>query len=236
MSILDQGANYYYRTYADTSGRFSIHNVRASTYALSAWPNGGSIGKVSTVLSVNDVDVHAGRMTRLQSLRWQAQNREQIWQIGLIDRKATGFAYSGPPHQHARADNCPANLTFTVGSSMTGDWCFAQTKLGSWDVDFNLASMPANTSSALLTVSLAGFSSGSSANVLANGERIGNISALASDPSVYRSGTLAGEWHLLEFPINAGVLQQGSNTLTFNLTKSTALRGWIWDSVLLEWA
>lgn len=236
VSTLDQGAHYYYRTYADSKGRFSIDNVRAGTYAVSAWPNGGSVGDVTTVLTVNDVVVKDGNTKDLKSLKWNKQNRKQIWQISKIDRTASGFSYSGPPHEHARAANCPANLTFKPGTSQTSDWCFAQYKLGSWDVDFNISSVPGNTSSALLTVSLAGYSSGSSATIVANGNKIGNISSLASDPGLYRSGTLAGEWHLLEFSIEAGILGEGQNTVSFNVTRSTALRGWMWDSVLLEWA
>jgi len=211
--------------------------VRAGIFGLRAWANGGAIGDVTGQFGVDDVDVAGGKNTTLAPLTWNISGRKQIWQIGSVNRKATGFEASGPPHEHARAAKCPANLTFTIGESGTEDWCFAQTKLGAWNVSFSLPSLPINNSTAaVLTTSLAGWSSGSSIVVLVNDVRVGNLSAIASDPSVYRSGTLAGEWHLFEFAVPGGVLRKGENEVRFNVTKSTALRGVMWDSVVLEWA
>ena len=48
-TTLDQGALYNYRTYADGTGSFRMPNVRRGTYAMQLWPNGGSIGDVTTV-------------------------------------------------------------------------------------------------------------------------------------------------------------------------------------------
>ena len=92
------------------------------------------------------------------------------------------------------------------------------------------------SAAAVLSVSIAGFSS-ASASVSANGKQIGTIpSSIPGDPSTYRSGTLAGEWHYLEFAVPAGVLKKGANTIDFTITKYSLLRGFLWDSVLLEWA
>lgn len=95
--------------------------------------------------------------------------------------------------------------------------------------------------SAVLTVSLAGYSQGTSAEVLVNGaaNRVGNLTsgAIASDQSVYRSATVAGEWHLFEFGFEgAGVLRRGWNTVSFVVTERALWRGFLWDSVVLEWA
>ncbi|RAK76945.1 putative rhamnogalacturonase [Aspergillus fijiensis CBS 313.89] len=239
-STLDQGAWYYYRTYADENGYFTLENVREGTWGLRVFAAGGdAAGGVTSVLEKNNISVHSGEALWLGDVTWAPQGREVIWQIGEVDRKATGFAYSGAPHQFARGLNCPANLTFTVGTSQSKDWCFEQSSLGTWTVEFDL---PRNSTSqgrsAVLSVALAGFSAGSSATVSVNGVSVGAISSsvLASDPSSYRCGTLAGEWHLLEFPVSADALRNGANSVEFTITKSTLFRGWIYDSVLLGWA
>jgi rhamnogalacturonan endolyase len=53
---------------------------------------------------------------------------------------------------------------------------------------------------------------------------------------MYRSGTLAGEWHYYEFPIKNGTLRQGWNTVDFIVTRTTLWHGFLWDSVMLEYA
>ena len=238
---LGQGTTYYYRTYADANGSFHLANVRTGTYTLQAWANGGSIGDVSTVFSQNDVAITEKAETKLGAVTWKTQGRKKIWQIGEVDRKATGFGFSGPPHKHAQITKCPATrFTYTVGKSKTSDWCFGMSN-GTWTVAFELEAAAAAvnqtaSAAAVLSVSIAGFSS-ASASVSANGKQIGSIpSSIPGDPSTYRSGTLAGEWHYLEFAVPAGVLKKGANTIDFTITKYSLLRGFLWDSVLLEWA
>jgi rhamnogalacturonan endolyase len=235
---LDMGRYNYYTTYADKHGYFSFSKVRASTYGLQAWSNGGSIGDVSTVLLQNDVTVSKGKVTSLKTLTWKTQGRKQIFQVGELDRKSLGFQYGGAPHQHALVAKCPANINYIIGKSKTSDWCFGQSAIGSWDIEFNIPKLPAN-SSAVLSVSLAGYSSGvTSAIILNNSTRVGNLTSgsIATDPCLYRSGTTAGEWHYYEFPIANGSLVKGTNTISFNVTRTTLWHGFMWDSVILEYA
>lgn len=166
--------------------------------------------------------------------------REQIFQIGAVDRTTLGFNLGGHPYQHALVDTVPANLTFTVGQSdPASDWYYAQSAIGSWDVVFDLAADAVEQNrSALLTVALAGFSQGSSAGIYVNGEtRVGNLTSasILNDPSLYRSSTIAGEWHLFEFDVDASALTEGTNTVSFVVEQHTQWRGWLWDSVILEW-
>ncbi|KAI0741100.1 putative rhamnogalacturonase [Earliella scabrosa] len=241
-TALDQGTTYYYTTYADKLGYFQFDDVRTGTYGLQAWSNGGKLADVSTSLLQNDVVVskkYGGLFLDLGSFKWALnKGRERIFQVGDFDRKALGFTYGGAPYQHGLVTQCPANLTYTVGKSKTSDWCFGQSALGSWNIDFELKKVPANRS-ALLTVSLAGYSQGTSANILVNGaeNKVGNLTSgqILSDQCLYRSATIAGEWHLLEFPFDGAVLKKGWNTLSFNVTTSTRWRGFLWDSVILEW-
>lgn len=230
------GRYNYYTTYADSDGNFQFVNVRTSSYALQAWSNGGSIRDVSTVLLVNDITVLKGRTTVLRKLIWKTQSRKQIFQIGDLDRKSSGFAYGAAPFQHALVARCPANLAYVVGQSKTDDWCFGQSAIGTWSIEFDLPELQAN-SSTVLSVSLAGYSSGVSSSIfLNNSTQIGNLTSasIATDPCLYRSGTTAGEWHYYEFPIAGGLLTNGSNTIDFTVTRSTLWHGFMWDSIVLE--
>jgi rhamnogalacturonan endolyase len=262
-TALDMGSDYYYTSYADAHGNFEIHDVRAAVYGLQAWSNGGSIADVTTSLLHGDVVVGAGRATDLRNLAWPVSHRTKLFQVGDFDRYSYGFQYGGAPHQHALVDECPADLIYTVGTSSTEDWCFGQSKPGNWTIVFDVASKnsskpwppsspyggtkgtsPANVT---LIVSLAGYSSGTSSSVWANDVLIGSLTsgaaaadgnvtgALANDPCLYRSGTAAGEWRYFEFPFAASVLRNGSNAITFQVTKNSTWHGFMWDSIVLEW-
>jgi rhamnogalacturonan endolyase len=248
-TALDQGRNYYYTTYADENGAFSIDKVRTGSYGLQAWSNGGPIADVSSSLLQNDILVRKSSTTDLQTIPWAVTNKSNIiFRVGSFDRKTDGFALSGPtPFEHGRIAKCPANLTYTVGSSetKTEDWCFGQSALGTHSIIFPISNSTSNTDTnttrpAKLLVSLAGFSSGSSADILLNSRKIGNITSgsalLPSSQDTYRGATRAGEWHLLEFGVERGLLTgDKKNRLHFKVTKSTLWRGWLWDAVILEW-
>jgi rhamnogalacturonan endolyase len=235
ISTLDQGKDYYYTTYADDDGKFSIHDIRTGTYALYAWGNGGAIGDVTTKFTQNDVTISQGKNTNLKDLTWKVtDSQKRIFQIGDFDRKTDGFRLADPskPFEHARISKCPGNLTYTVGSSSTEDWCFGQSAMGTWSINF-----PVETATAAkLTVSLAGFSQGTSCDILLNDVKIGNITSgsLLNSQDTYRGATRAGEWRLLEFGVEEGALKKGKNRLDVKVTRSTQVRGWLWDSVVLD--
>lgn len=232
------GRYYYYTTYADNDGNFEFDNVRSADYALQAWATGHAIRDVTTVLLINDVTVTNQKTTNLGAVTWKTQNRDRIFQVGNMDRTSIGFLYGGAPHEHALVTKCPANLTFVFHDSDTADWCFGQSALGTWTIEFDIRTLPKNAS-AVLSVSLAGYSSGVSSTIIANDlYTIGNLTSanIATDPCMYRSGTLAGEWHYYEFPINSTVLKTGVNTIDFTVTRTTLWHGFMWDSVMLEWA
>jgi rhamnogalacturonan endolyase len=241
-TALDMGRYYYYTTYADSTGSFTIPHVRTATYSLQAWPNGGSIRDVTTTLLINDISVQPTQPTSLGPLLWKTQSRgPQIFQVGDFDRKSLGFAYGGAPRQHALVAKCPANLTHIAGHGNTQEWCFAQSALGTWTIKFHIHSLPPDTS-AILSVSLAGYSSGVSSTILLNNSTvIGNLTSgyIPSDPCLYRSGTEAGEWHLFEFPIangTVGGLVEGWNMVDFRVTRTSLWHGFMWDSIILEYA
>ncbi|KAF2800762.1 polysaccharide lyase family 4 protein [Melanomma pulvis-pyrius CBS 109.77] len=234
---LVQGSGYYYTAFADASGSFSIRNVRSGSYGLVAASNGGAIGDVYTNLTSSPITIAAGKTSNLGRLAWAVPtNRQRVFQIGAFDKKATGFTNSGP-HVHGLTEKSPANLTFTVGTGKDADWYYASSKLGSWDVVFN-TSTPSSAARAQLSVSLAGYSQSTSLTIYLNGNKtIGTISkdTLTSDPALYRSGTISGEWRFLQYDIIAKDLKEGRNVLTFKTDRYTLWRGVLWDSIILEW-
>lgn len=235
------GSTYYYTAYADDEGTFVFDLVREGVYGLQAWSNGSAIADVTTSFLQNDVEVAAGEPTDLGSLDWAISNKTKLFQVGEFDRYAYGFQYGGAPYTHALVANCSANILYTIGSSSTEDWCFGQSYLGNWTIAFEVAeNTNTSGSTATLIVSLASYSTGSSANILVNEQSlVGNLTSgtqyLLSDPGLYRSATVAGEWRYLEFEFDAELLKSGTNTVTFEMTRNTTWHGFMWDSIVLEW-
>ncbi|KAH8661883.1 polysaccharide lyase family 4 protein [Xylariales sp. PMI_506] len=241
-TALDMGPTYYYTSYADGQGNFEISNVRVGTYAFQAWSNGSKIADVTTSVLHNDVVVSQGKTTDLRTLKWQISTKAKLFQVGDFDRYSYGFLHGGAPDQNGLVDSCPANLTYTVGTSTTKDWCFGQSKIGNWSIEFDIpksAGGPSSTNATLI-VSLAGYSTGVSSNIYANEVLIGNLTSgtpkLLNDPCLYRSATTAGEWRYFEFPFDASVLTANStNKIIFAVTRNTTWHGFMWDSIILEW-
>ncbi|KAF7558261.1 hypothetical protein G7Z17_g40 [Cylindrodendrum hubeiense] len=193
-TALDQGSDYYYTSYADAEGSFEFKDVRATTYGLQAWSNGSKTGDVTTSFLKHNVTVEAGETTDLKTLDWKVSEKEKIFQIGDFDRTSYGFQHGGSPYTHGLADKCPGDLIYTVGESEPQDWCFVQTHLGNWTIVFD-AKAPGEKDTAILIVSLAGYTTGSSSTIWANGVKIGNLTSgtprLLNDGTTYRSATTA---------------------------------------------
>ncbi|KAF4821945.1 Rhamnogalacturonate lyase [Colletotrichum siamense] len=247
-TALDMGSDYYYTTHADASGSFSIPHVRVADagYALQAWSAGGALADVTTHILFNDVSVTDSKTTDLGTLHWAVSKRQRLFQVGDFDRTSLGFTHGGnPPYAHAVIASCPANILYEVGKSAPSDWCYGQTHQGNYTIRFPVSETQASETANLI-VSLGGYSTGASSVVLVNGQQVGNLtsgavgadstSGLLNDPSVYRSATLGGEWRFFEFPVPAALLKTGEdNEVTFQLTRNTTWRGFIWDSIVLEW-
>lgn len=240
-TALDMGRTYYYTAYADDQGNFDFDLVREGVYGLQAWSNGSTIADVTTTFLQNDVEVFADEHTGLGLLDWEISSKTKLFQVGDFDHYAYGFLFGGAPHTHALIANCSADLLYTVGTSVSEDWCFGQTYIGNWTIAFEVAgNASASGATATLIVSIASYSTGVDANILVNDQNVvGNLTSgteyLLNDGSIYRSGTVAGEWRYLEFAFDAGLLSSGTNTVTFELTRNTTWHGIMWDSIVLEW-
>ncbi|ORY65174.1 polysaccharide lyase family 4, domain III-domain-containing protein [Pseudomassariella vexata] len=234
-----QGSNYYYTTYADDTGAFSFDDVRTGSYGLYAWSNGGEIGDVYTNVTTSPVTITRAATTQLGELKWDVPSGAQrIFQVGEFDKKALGFTHGGPPYQHGVADLSPANLTFVDGESENSDWYYAQSAIGKWTIEFDLAAEEVTGyKTALLSVSLAGYSQSAALDIDVNGQVLATLSkdTLVSDPALYRSGKTNGEWRFFQYPISSSMLSAGVNTVGFTVTRYTQWRGFMWDSIILDW-
>ena len=243
---LVQGDNYYYTTTAKADGSFSFSDVRTGSYGLCAWSNGGDIADVYTNATVTPITVETDKTTALGEVEWALPaGRKQIFQVGEFDKKALGFKNGGLPYQHGVTEASPANLTFRVGKSdASQDWYYAISKPGRWTIEFevdavDLAAAHAsnNGSTALLSVSLAGYSQSTAVDVDVNGEVVGTLSKdlFTSDPALYRSGKTSGEWRFVQYEVDVGLLVAGANAVGFTVTRYVQWRGVLWDSIILEW-
>lgn len=234
-----QGTGYYYTTYTNDKGRFSFDNIRTGTYGLYASSNGEKLADVYTNFTQSGVTITKDKTSNLGQLLWKVTDRaKRIWQIGDFDKKALGFKNGGLPYQHGVADLSPGNLTYVIGKSKESDWYYASSALGKWSVEFQLSAKDlAAKKNALLSVSLAGYSQSAALDIDVNGKIYASLSkdVLASDPALYRSGKISGEWRFLQYEIEADQLREGLNVVGFTITRYTKWRGFLWDSIILEW-
>lgn len=231
-----QGTRYYYTTTADENGHFRISDVRAGEFGLYAWSNGGALSDVYTNVTRTNITVADGELTELGSIAWKVpERRSTVFQIGDIDRQAYGFKNGCLPYQHGLTDQSPANLTYTVGRSDVSDWYYAQSANGTWTIEFDVGSV--NKGNAILSVSLAGHAKGPSLAIDINGQKLDTLTPgkVANDAASYRSGRIAGEWRFFQYNITSDRFSAGQNTVGFTLSNSVRWKGYLWDSVILEW-
>ncbi|CAN8099944.1 unnamed protein product [Discula destructiva] len=240
---LIQGTNYYYTTQAADDGSFSFPDVRTGDYGLYAWSNGGALADVYTNLTLAPIKVEDGGIVALGELAWELPTgRTPIFQVGDFDKNATGFVNGGLPYAFNITSLSPANLTYTVGESEASkDWYYASSALGTWTIVFEIAAGEllkyAGNGTALLSISLAGYSQSTAMNIDINGNVLGSLNndVLTSDPGLYRSSRISGEWRFIQYKIDPAQLVEGTNTVGFTITRYTEWRGFMWDTVILEW-
>lgn len=237
---LIQGTNYYYTTQAAADGSFSIPNVRAGNYGLYAWSNGGTLGDVYTNFTLAPLTTTPGTNLALGNLKWDLPTgRRSIFRLGFFDKKASEFANGGLPYAFNITSLSPSNLTYTIGQSTAAkDWYYAISALGIWNIYFNVSDSDLrNHTAAILSISLAGYSQSTVMEISVNGFLLGTVGkdVLGSDPALYRSGRVSGEWRFLQYGVDVGKLVGGVNKVGFRVTRETKLRGFMWDCVVLEW-
>jgi rhamnogalacturonan endolyase len=231
--IYSQGAGYIYSTQADANGHILLRNVRPGSYSLYAWANGGSIGDVTDQFEHDTIRV-SGAAANLGTLTWSPPTYAHLlWQIGTADHKADEFKLSNLPRAYDLFKQVPANLTYTIGKSTPrNNWYYAQTVVGNWNVNFNLAHT--YTGTAHLTVAIAGASRTPTVQIKVNGTTVTTLPGYVNDQAIYRSANQSGTYHLALVTFPASRLKAGNNTITFDATTVSSGGGVMYDTIKLE--
>jgi len=228
-NFTQQGNDYQYWAETDEKGHFEISHVRPGSYSLYAYAlNGEATGQFEK----KNVNVKAGKNS-LGELTWiLPKYGETLWRIGDADHRSAGFCLSDHKRQYGVFKEVPANLTYTIGESLpANDWYYAQTKNGKWDIVFKLDK---NYQKPLrLIIATAGAANGTRARVFVNGKRIGEVKT-KNDSGIYRGAQQSGQPALFTFDIKPELLQEGNNTITFNVYNIKKVGGIMYDIIKLE--
>ena len=228
-SFTQQGNDYQYWTETDAQGNFTIQNIRPGNYSLYAYAlNGEATG----IFEKDDISVKTGN-NDLGTQTWNLQKYgKTLWQIGQANHLASEFRLSNHPRQYGAFNEVPANLDYTIGTSLPEkNWYYAQTQNGRWDIYFHLEDT--YTQPLLLTIATAGAANQVRANVIVNGSRVGIIKTV-NDSGIYRSAMQSGQPDLFTFSISPELLKVGKNKLTLQLNGVKHVGGIMYDCIKLE--
>lgn len=226
-----QGSDYIFYSKADKNGKFNIANVRPGKYTLYAYSTEGDV----TDEFVKDNVVVSGSTLKLGTLNWDAKTySNSLWTIGTADRSASEFKLGNLERQFGLPAKVPADLTYTIGSSSESkDWYFAQTKVGNWDVNFNLNKT--YTGTAHLTVAMASISRNPNVDIYVNGTRVDTLAYRdENDQTTYRSANQSGRYRSQTIDFPASMLKSGNNTIRFRMSRVGTDGGIMYDMIKLE--
>jgi len=226
-----QGDDYIFYSKADSKGNFSIPNVRPGSYTLYAYATNGDI---TDQFEKDDINV-TGTTMNLGSLNWTSKTySNSLWRIGTADRMSSEFKLGNLERQYGLPAKVPADLTYTIGNSVeANDWYYAQTKVGSWNVNFNLNKN--YNGNAYLTVAIAGVARNPKVDVYVNGQMEGTLDySKENDATTYRSANQSGRYRnaVIKFPAN--LLNSGDNTISFKMSKVDTDGGIMYDIIKLD--
>ncbi|HUI08545.1 MAG TPA: polysaccharide lyase family protein [Verrucomicrobiae bacterium] len=213
-----QVLSYIFSVRADASGHFTLPHVRPGSYTLFA-----AVPGVTDEFRKDDITVTAGEETTLGTLVFTpAYYSVKLWQIGFADRRTTGFRLSDQPRQYGLERAVPANLTYTIGSSVPSrDWYYSQAKRGDWKVKFNVDRTYGGDG--VLTIGIAGQTKNPNLQVLVNNAAVGEYSG-GNSAAGYRSAVLGSSYYenkIIRFP--SSLLRKGRNTVAFRLTRGSIM-------------
>jgi rhamnogalacturonan endolyase len=153
----------------------------------------------------------------------------RLWEIGTADLRTTGFRLSDQPRQYGLDKTVPADLAYTIGSSIPSrDWYYSQAKRGEWKINFNVDRIYGGEG--VLTIGVAGQTSNPRLQVLVNDSAVGTYTG-GNSSAGYRSAILGSSYHetrIMRFP--ASLIHGGTNTVTLRLGGGSIM----YDVVKLE--
>jgi rhamnogalacturonan endolyase len=220
-----QVLDYIFSARADADGNFRLPHVRPGSYTLY-----GSVPGVTDEFRKDKVVVKANAPVDLGTLLFTPTcYSARLWEIGIADLRTTGFKLSDQPRQYGLDRSVPADLTYTIGTSIASrDWYYSQAKPGDWKVVFNADRQ--YEGEGVLTISVAGQTSSPKLEVLVNERSIGTYTG-GNSSAGYRSAILGSSYHenrILRFP--AALLRIGPNTVDLRLSHGEIM----YDELKLE--
>ncbi|ENN76669.1 hypothetical protein YQE_06848, partial [Dendroctonus ponderosae] len=219
----DQQLGYAFTTESDSSGSYTLTNVRPGTYNVVAYP---LAGQGSENLATSTVTVAAGGTATVSTLNLPEPGNI-IWNIGETDRRSDEFKYSNEPRNYLYETLPPETLTFVIGSSnAANDWYYSQSKAGIWTIQYEDTQ---DGNGRTLRVALAAASQSPHLIVNINGHKIGDI-YFDNDQSVYRSAMQSGKFHSNIFTANNAQIVSGTNVITLQVSKGQVM----YDAISLQ--
>lgn len=221
-----ESRHYQYWTRADSTGRFTVKNIRPGTYTLYAWNTG-----VIDEFSRGGIVVTSGDDTALGDVEYKVPHTGSriAWEIGVADRTAREFR-GGDSYFHGYrwqefSQELPNPLEYTIGNSHPArDWNYVHTAYRAgdkvepwkWRIHFDLDKTfdPARGDAALCIA----FASAqrASVQVYVNDETapVATVTpAVQGGNALLREGIHAKYCHH-EVAVPAAKLRAGANTIT----------------------
>ncbi|KAE8779307.1 Rhamnogalacturonate lyase [Hordeum vulgare] len=252
----------FWTTASNTSGEFTIDNVRAGEYNLYAWVP----GVLGDYMNTTRVTVTSGGAINLGDLVFEPpRSGPTLWEIGVPDRSAAEMFVPDPDTKYLNklfhdkdryrqyglweryAQLYPTDdLVYTVGeSNHSKDWYFAHVtrKVGddivptTRQIRFNLDRVvPGGTYTMRVALAAA---QAARLQVQVNGatRRVGGVfgtPAFGDGNAIARHGDHGTQWSF-EFPISGRLLREGDNTIHITQTRANSVfLGVMYDYIRFE--
>jgi len=221
-----QSKGYIFDTKTKANGSFELKAIRPGTYTLYAFGSNQTKEFQQANISIKQGNQDLGK------IKWDpATHGNLLWQIGQADRKTTGFKLADHKRAYDLMFQPPAQLNYTIGQSKPIDWYYAQTKEGSWIIQFSNTQQYRD--SACLTIAVAGCARNPQLEVLVNGKLIQSL-RMGNDASVYRSAVAGGYYQLKEIMFPSSYLIPGKNTIELRMVQCKPGAGIMYDAIKLE--
>jgi rhamnogalacturonan endolyase len=230
-NFYNQGEDYIFYSKADSNGNFDISNVRPGTYTLYSYSTSGTD---CNEFKMDNVTVKGSKLN-LGNITWQSKdNLKMLWNIGQADRKSSEFNLGNLARHYGLPELVPSDLIYTIGKSTdSSNWYYAQTKVGKWNIDFNIDKT--YEGDAYLSIPIASVARGPVVDVYVNGTKVDTLNySLENDQTTYRSANQSGKYRSNEITFPASLLKEGKNEVTFDMTKVSSNGGIMYDMIKLE--
>ncbi|KAI0801488.1 polysaccharide lyase family 4 protein [Fomes fomentarius] len=216
---------------ADSSGAFTSPKMKPGTYTQTLYKNELAVGTASVTVTTgqtvtkNIADTHVDDST------------SYIWQIGDFDGTPAGLKNANKIETMHPSDarmGSWSGITYTVGSSSTGDFPMAIFKaVGAVTVKFNLTSSQTGARTVKIATTLA----------FAGGRPIITVNSWSSSTPAAPSqpdsrGVTRGTWRgnniEYTYAVPSGTLTTGSNTLTINVASGSSGDAYLSPNVVID--